>query len=326
MPDEKLDLLKGHDLLALHPASRPCCTRRPRLHRHWRHAEAFQPSRRCRASLRLGSEPMCGCPWIQRSRLVRPTSRTARLRPGVSFQAAEADVKRVATEIAAERPRTHRAYTARLFALRETVIHDIRPTLLLLFAAAGLLFLITCANAAGLLLARSVARVRETAMRVALGASRGQLAAHYLAEGVLISLVGAAGGVLLALTITPAIVSLAANYLPRAEEVSLDSTVLLFALAAAGIASVLSSLAPLRQAVRTAPIEVLGEGVRASAGRRGRRASQSLVVCRDRPRLFTVGGQFHADHTPEEPLARSARLRGRASADVHSQPARHHRG
>ena len=202
----------------------------------------------------------------------------ARLRPGVSFQAAEADVKRVATEIAAERPRTHRAYAARLFDLRETVIHDIRPTLLLLFAAAGLLFLITCANAAGLLLARSVARVRETAMRVALGASRGQLAAHYLAEGVLISLVGAAGGVLLALTITPAIVSLAANYLPRAEEVSLDWTVLLFALAAAGIASVLSSLAPLRQAVRTAPIEVLGEGVRASAGRRSRRASQSLVV------------------------------------------------
>ena len=113
-------------------------------------------------------------------------------------------MKRVAAEIAAEQPRTHRAYTARLFDLRETVIHDIRPTLLLLFAAAGLLFLITCANAAGLLLARSVARARETAMRVALGVSRGQLAAHYLAEGVLISLVGAAGGVLLALTITPA--------------------------------------------------------------------------------------------------------------------------
>jgi putative ABC transport system permease protein len=202
----------------------------------------------------------------------------ARLRPGVSFQAAEADTKRVAAEIAAEQPRTHRAYTARLFDLRETVIHDIRPTLLLLFAAAGLLFLITCANAAGLLLARSVARARETAMRVALGASRGQLAAHYLAEGVLISLVGAAGGVLLALTITPAIVSLAASYLPRADEVTLDWTVLLFALAAAGVASVLSSLAPLRQAVRTAPIEVLGEGVRASAGRRSRRASQSLVV------------------------------------------------
>jgi predicted permease len=202
----------------------------------------------------------------------------ARLRRDVSFQAAEADVKRVAAEIAAEDPRDHRAYTARLFDLRETVIRDIRPTLLLLLSAAGLLFLITCANAAGLLLARSVARARETAMRVALGASRGQLAAHYLAEGLLISLVGATGGVFLALIVTPAIVSLAANYLPRAEEISIDSTVLLFALGAAILASVLSSLAPLRQAVRTVPADVLGEGVRASAGRRSRRVSQSLVV------------------------------------------------
>ena len=201
----------------------------------------------------------------------------ARLKPGVSFQAAEDDSKRIAAEIAAERPR-NRTYTARLFDLRETVIQDIRPTLLLLFAAAALLFLITCANAAGLLLARSVARARETAMRVALGASRGQLAAHYLAEGTLISLIGAAGGVLLALTITPAIVSLAANYLPRAEEVEVDWTVLLFALGAAALASVLSSLAPLRQAVRTAPADVLSEGVRASAGGRSRRASQALVV------------------------------------------------
>ena len=202
----------------------------------------------------------------------------ARLRPDVTFQAAEADVKRVAAEIAAEDPTNHRAYTARLFDLRETVIRDIRPTLLLLFAAAGLLFLVTCANAAGLLLARSVARARETAMRVALGASRGQLAAHYLAEGVLISLVGTAGGVLLAVTITPAIVSLAANHLPRADEIAVDWTVLLFALGAAGMASVLSSLAPLRQSVRTAPGDALREGIRASAGRRSRTASQFLVV------------------------------------------------
>ena len=202
----------------------------------------------------------------------------ARLLPDISFQAAEADVKRVAAEIAAEDPRIHRAYTARLFDLRETVIRDIRPTLLLLFAAAGLLFLITCANAAGLLLARSVARARETAMRVALGASRGQLAAHYLAEGALISLIGATGGVLLAVTITPAIVSLAANHLPRADEIAVDWTVLLFALAAAGMASVLSSLAPLRHAVRTPPGDALRDGIRVSAGRRSRRASQLLVV------------------------------------------------
>jgi serine phosphatase RsbU (regulator of sigma subunit) len=158
------------------------------------------------------------------------------------------------------------------------VIKDIRPTLLLLFAAAGLLFLITCANAAGLLLARSVARARETAVRVALGAGRGQLGAQYFAEGLLVSLAGAAGGIFLSLTLTPVIVAMAGDYLPRAGEITVDWTVLLFALGAAFVASALSSLAPLWQAARTAPAHVLRDGARASAGARSRRVSQSLVV------------------------------------------------
>ena len=95
----------------------------------------------------------------------------ARRKPDISFVAEEADAKRVATEIAAANPSGREAYTAHVYDLRETVVKQIRPTLLLLFAAAALLFLITCANAAGLLPARSVARARETAMRVALGAS-----------------------------------------------------------------------------------------------------------------------------------------------------------
>ena len=158
------------------------------------------------------------------------------------------------------------------------MIKDIRPTLLLLFAAAGLLFLITCANAAGLLLARSVARARETAIRVALGAGRGQLGAQFFAEGLLVSLAGAAGGVFLSVTLTPVIVAMAGDYLPRAGEIAVDWTVLLFALGAAFVASALSSLAPLWQAARTAPADALGDGARASAGARSRRVSQSLVV------------------------------------------------
>ena len=201
-----------------------------------------------------------------------------RLKPGVSLAAAEQDVLRVAAEIAAEDPANHPAYTARVLSLHETVVKGIRPTLLLLFAGAALLFLITCANAAGLLLARAVARARETATRVALGASRRQLALQYIAEGLLVSLVGAAGGVVLSLTLTPAIVTMAAEYLPRAEEIDVDWSVLLFALAAAVVASVLSSLAPLWQALRTSPADALGEGVRASAGARSRRLSRWLVA------------------------------------------------
>jgi putative ABC transport system permease protein len=202
----------------------------------------------------------------------------ARRKPDVPFAAAEADAKRVAAEIAAEDPGNHPDFTVQMFDLRATVIKDIRPTLLLLFAAAGLLFLITCANAAGLLLARSVERARDTAIRVALGVRLRQLAAHYFAEGLLVALAGAIGGVLLSLALTPAIVSMAADYLPRGDEVAVDWTVLLFAFVAAIIACALSALAPLWQAARTAPADVLGEGVRASARTQSRRVSQSLVV------------------------------------------------
>jgi len=201
----------------------------------------------------------------------------ARRRPDVAFAAAEADVQRVAARIAAEET-GNQPFAARLFDLRETVIRDIRPTLLLLFAASGLLFLIACATAAWLLLSQSVARARETATRVALGASRAQLAVQYVAEGTLIALTGATGGVLLSVTLIPAIVSLAAAYLPRADEIRVDWVVLLFALGMAVIATLLSSIVPLRDAARTAPADVLRDGVRASAGSRSRRASQALVV------------------------------------------------
>jgi hypothetical protein len=96
----------------------------------------------------------------------------ARLRPGVSLAQADEDVKRVAAEIAKEQPKEHRKYTALVINLLESVVKDIRPALLLLFGAAGVLLLITCANVAGLLLARSVMRARETAIRVVLGAAR----------------------------------------------------------------------------------------------------------------------------------------------------------
>jgi len=202
----------------------------------------------------------------------------ARRRPGVTSAEAEADVKRIAAQIAGDDPVGHPAYTARLFDLQETVVKDIRPTLMLLFAAAGLLFLITCANAAGLLLARSVARARETAVRVAVGARRAQLAAHFFAESLPISLTGALGGIVLSVTLTPIIVSMAADYLPRADEVAVDWRVLLFLLGAALVATALSSVAPLWQAMRTAPREALGDGARASAGARSRRVSQFLVI------------------------------------------------
>jgi putative ABC transport system permease protein len=202
----------------------------------------------------------------------------ARLKPGVALGRAEADVKRAAAEIAKLDPVSHPSYTGRLDDLHEITISGIRPTLLLLFAAAGLLLLLTCTNVAGLLLARAVARARETATRVALGASRSQLALQYFVEGLFLSVAGAAISALLSLAVVRSVVSMAAAYIPRADEIAIDWRVFFFAIGTAFAASALSSLAPLWQAVRTEPGEVLSAGVRASAGARVRRLSQSLVV------------------------------------------------
>ncbi|HMF95514.1 MAG TPA: ABC transporter permease [Vicinamibacterales bacterium] len=202
----------------------------------------------------------------------------ARRKPDVTLQQAEADVRRAAAEIAALDPPSHPSYTAKLVDLRDSSHREIRPTLLLLFAAAGLLLLITCANVAGLLLARSVARARETATRVALGISHGQLARQFLAEGFLVSVAGAAAGAIASVALVRLVISIGSEFVPNADDITADWTALAFALAMAVLATVLSSVAPLWQVIRTSPVDVLNAGIRATAGARVRRLSQALVV------------------------------------------------
>jgi putative ABC transport system permease protein len=202
----------------------------------------------------------------------------ARLKPGVTLQQARADVRRAAAEIAQQEPALGRGYTARLDDLHADAVEGIRPTLLLLLAAAGVLLLITCANVAGLLLTRAVARARETAVRVALGAGHGSLALQYFVEGLVVSAIGAAAGVAASDVLVRLVVTIAATYIPRAEDIAIDWRVLVFAIALTCLASALSSLAPLWQAMRTQPTDVLRDGVRVSAGVQSRRISRALVV------------------------------------------------
>src|SRR6476619_5347508 len=133
----------------------------------------------------------------------------ARLKPGVSFGQADADAKRVAADIARRDPSSHPGYTARFDSLHAFAVSGVRPTLLMLLAAAALLFLVTCANVAALLLARSVARARDTAVRVALGADRWRLAAQFFFEGLFVSLAGAAAGVALSVVLVRIVIRMA---------------------------------------------------------------------------------------------------------------------
>ncbi len=202
----------------------------------------------------------------------------ARRKPGVSLEQAQADVRRVAAIIAAKDPARHPFYTAEAVGLREWTAPGLRATLLILLAGAGLLLLIACANVATLLLARAVVRARETAIRVALGASRRQLALRYFAEGALVSVAGAAAGVGMSAILVRYILAAASELVPSVDAIGIDWKVLGFSVAVAVATGVLAGLAPLWQAVRTAPNAVLSEGVRASAAAPVRRLSKAFVV------------------------------------------------
>ncbi|MCU1294500.1 MAG: hypothetical protein JWP08_3350 [Bryobacterales bacterium] len=152
----------------------------------------------------------------------------ARLKPGVTVPQGRADARRVASEIAKESPANHDSFTAAVFSLRDFVVKEIRPILLLLFGAAGLLLLLTCANVAGLLLTRSVGRARETAIRIALGGGRGQLAKQFFFEGLLVSVAAAVLGVAGSIALVRLVVSIAAEYIPRADEILINWAVMLF--------------------------------------------------------------------------------------------------
>ena len=201
----------------------------------------------------------------------------ARRKPGVSLEQARADVRRVAAIVAATDPKRYQFYTADAAALRESTDY-LRAPLLILLGGAGLLLLIACANVATLLLARAVVRARETAIRVALGASRRQLALRYFAEGALVSVAGAAAGIGLSAIFVRYIMAVASAFVPRVDLIGIDWKVLGFSVAVAVATGVLAGLAPLWQAMRTAPNAVLSEGVRASAAAPARRLSKAFVV------------------------------------------------
>ncbi len=198
---------------------------------------------------------------------------------GVSAEQARADLQRVLEQLEKEHPGDNsepEVITAT--PLLAEIVRYIRPRLLLLLGAALALLLITCANVASILLARSVARGRETAVRVALGATTWQLAVQYFLEGLVVAVAGAALGTGLAFLLLHGILSLAADAIPRTDQISADARVLALALLIALLASVFFSLAPLWLAARTEPNEVLSDGARASATASNRRLLRIFVI------------------------------------------------
>ncbi len=201
----------------------------------------------------------------------------ARLRPGVTVEAANRELASLTTRIAADFPRTSRNLGAYATPLGTELAGVFQPALLALLGASGLLLLIACINVANLMLARSTVRTTEVAVRAALGASRGRIAGLLLTESLMLSVAGTVIGVITAVVGVRAFLAWTPVDIPRADAVSVNLMVLGFAAGTSLITTLAFGLAPALMLSRTRLQHVLREGGKSSAGvRRGR--SRNVLV------------------------------------------------
>ncbi len=206
----------------------------------------------------------------------------ARLKDGVSVQAALANMQSIARQLEQQYPKDNRGQGATVLPLAETIVSDIRPILLALLGGAGLLLVIACVNVSSLLLVRSESRRREIAVRGALGASRARLIRQFITEGLVLIIVGSALGVVAAgaamQILTRLISKQMMDGMPYLRGLGLNSHVLIFAAAISVLAAALLSLPPIVRLPLTRLREGLSEGGRGYAGTLWRRFGANLVV------------------------------------------------
>jgi putative ABC transport system permease protein len=190
----------------------------------------------------------------------------ARLRPQVTLAQAQAQMDTIAQQLSAQYPDTNSSVGVNIVPLREQVVGDVRPALLVLFGAVALVLLMVCANVASLLLARGAARQREMAIRAALGAGRTRLLRQLLTESLLLALFGGLLGILLAHWGVRGLESLSPPDLPRIGSIGLNAPVLGFSLGVSLLAGLVFGVAPALASLRSDLREPLAEGSRGSAG------------------------------------------------------------
>jgi len=199
-----------------------------------------------------------------------------RLKQGVTLEQAQADLDGIMQRLAEAYPETNRGNGAVVTPLKERLIGDVGPSLWMLLGAVGFVLLIACANVGNLLLARTTGRTREFAIRAALGAGQWRLLRQSLTESILLALAGGGLGLLLAALWTRAALNMLPTGLPRADEVGLDTRVLIFTAAISLLTGVIAGLAPALKTSGWRLAETLKESGRGAGG--GRHRAQGVLV------------------------------------------------
>ncbi|MEO8188872.1 MAG: ABC transporter permease [Acidobacteriota bacterium] len=203
----------------------------------------------------------------------------SRLKPGVTVERAQAEMNLISERLARQYPEDDAEWGAVVVPLRDDIVGDVRPLLVVLLGAVAFVLLIACANVANLMLARTFARRKELALRSALGASRERLLRQLIAESLLLSLIGGILGVLLAQFAVKGMLSLLADQLPRFADVRLSLSVLMFALVISILTGILAGLAPALRATAMNLAETLKQGLgRTDSDSGGNKTRSALVV------------------------------------------------
>jgi putative ABC transport system permease protein len=202
----------------------------------------------------------------------------ARLKDGVSFGQASAEMDAVAAQLEREYPDTNSGEGAQTFRLLDRYASDVRGTLWVLLAAVGFVLLIACVNVANLLLVRAAGRQREVALRLALGAGRWRIVRQLLTESLLLAALSCLVGLALGVWMTEGLVRLAPEGVPRLGETRLDTTVLLFTSAVSLVTGLLFGLLPAWHSARQDLNTTLKEGARGTSGGRERMRRGLLVA------------------------------------------------
>ena len=200
----------------------------------------------------------------------------AKLRRGVSLASARAEIGGITAGLERAYPGTNR--DVQVYPLRDLVVGDVGPALLVLLGAVAFVLLLACANVAHMLLARGAAREREITIRSALGAGRARIVRQLMTESLLLGMTGGGIGLTLAAYGVHALVALGGVGLPRAGEIGLDVRVVLFTVALSVTAGLIFGIAPAMRFSRTGLTESLREGGRAGTGVRQHRLRDLLVA------------------------------------------------